>query len=147
MALQPLYRGDDLKFAGLLRYTWTGWASTGEIPQPAVTLDSLKPLWENDGLRLLEHHWQGRQLQLAFSTQPDVTPVFAAGRAKGRFQDALRKAKCPISGFSRMLSVRSVGDNTRRQVEPARSDAHLARQFLLRDLWRVRHGRNPRASR
>ena len=56
MALKPLYRGDDLRSAGLLRYTWTGWASTGEIPQPAVTLDSLKPLWENDGLRLLEHH-------------------------------------------------------------------------------------------
>jgi REP element-mobilizing transposase RayT len=117
MALQPLYRGDDLKFAGLLRYTWTGWASTGEIPQPAAMIDSLKPLWENDGLRLLEHHWQGRQLQLAFSTRPDVTPVFAAGRAKGRFQDALRKARCAFSGFSRMLAVRSVGDNTRRQVE------------------------------
>ena len=56
MALQPLYLGDDLKFAGLLRYTWTGWASTGEIPQPAAMIDSLKPLWENDGLRLLEHH-------------------------------------------------------------------------------------------
>jgi len=24
MALQPLHRGDDLKFAGSLRYTWTG---------------------------------------------------------------------------------------------------------------------------
>jgi hypothetical protein len=54
---------------------------------------------------------------LAFSTRPDVTPVFAAGRAKGRFQDAVRKAGCPFSGFNRMLAVRSVGDNTRRQVE------------------------------
>jgi hypothetical protein len=145
MALQPLYRGDNLKFAGLLRYTWTGWASTGEIPEP-VMLESLKPLWENDGLRLLEHHWQGRQLQLAFSTRLDVTSVFAAGRAKGRFQDALRKARCPFSGFSRMLALRSVGDNTRRQVESARSDAHLAGQFLLRDIRGVRHGRDPRAS-
>jgi hypothetical protein len=145
MALQPLYRGENLKIAGLLRYTWTGWASTGEIPQP-VMLDSLKPLWESDGLRLLEHDRQGRQLQLAFSTRPDVTPVFAAGRAKGRFQDALRKARCPFSGFSRMLAVRSVGDNTRQQVEDLRSDSHLAGQFSLRDLWGVRHGRDLRAS-
>jgi hypothetical protein len=80
-------------------------------------LDSLKPLWDNDGLRALERHWQVRQRQLAFGTRPDVTPVFAAGRAKGRFQDAVRKTRCPFSGFSRMLAVRSVSDNTRRRVE------------------------------
>ena len=79
-------------------------------------LDKLKPLWEQDGLRLMEHRSSAEYVQLAFSTTPHVSPVLLASRAKGRLQHAL-KAEGAFAGFSRMVSVRSVGENTRQQVE------------------------------
>ena len=116
MVLEPLYRTSREKLAYRLRYSWTGWTRGETAAQPEVVVE-LKPLWEQDGLRLLEQRWTDRHVQLAFSTLPDVSPVFLAARAKGRLQHALRKSGGPFAGFTRMVSVRSVGENTRRDVE------------------------------
>ncbi len=67
-------------------------------------------------MRLLEHHWSDEMVQLLFSTKPHVSPQFLAARAKGRLDHAGRKAGLSLS-FSRKLAVRSVGDDTRRDVE------------------------------
>lgn len=114
-APQPLYTPQGLTPAYQLRYTWAGWPSTGQLPATAP-LDEITSLWEQDGLRLLEHTWSGEGVQLAFSTRPEVSPVFLAARAKGRLQYALRKANPAFAGFSRKVSVRSVGENTSGQV-------------------------------
>ena len=45
-----------------------------------------------------------------------MSPVFLAG-AKGRLQHALRKASPNFSGFSRKVSVNTVGHNCREDVE------------------------------
>jgi REP element-mobilizing transposase RayT len=101
-----------------LRYSWTGWltAETTNLP-PAELLDAIKPHWEQDGLRLLEHSWSTERIQLTFSTMPAVSPLLLAARAKGRLQHAFRQAQRSDVQFSRKLSVRSVGENTRQQVE------------------------------
>jgi len=80
-------------------------------------LEETKQYWENDGLRLLESRWSPQQIQLAFSTQPDVAPVFLAARVKGRLQHAIRAAGVRFGGFSRKVAVRSVGDNSTEDVE------------------------------
>ncbi len=99
----PLYNADVGEPAYQLRYTWTGWPSSGELPQ--VDLERAKQYWEGDGLRLLESRWSPREVQLAFSSRPDVAPVFLAARAKGRLQHAFRSAGIRFDGFSRKVSV------------------------------------------
>ena len=116
MALEPLYHREECGPAFCLRFSWTGWPTAGRLPRPAG-LERLGPLWENDGMRLLEHSSSEEELQLAFSTLPRVSPVLLAQRAKGRLQDDLRKSSPGWLGFSRKVSVRSVGENTRQQVE------------------------------
>ena len=65
--MQPitLYQVNEAKTAYHLRYTWTGWPSSGEIPE--ADFEAIKPHWETDGLRLLESHCSRREAQLAFS--------------------------------------------------------------------------------
>jgi REP element-mobilizing transposase RayT len=79
-------------------------------------LKDVASLWEGDGLRLLEFRWLPDKLQVLFSTTPEVSPVFLAARAKGRLDHAIRKAGLTMP-LSRKVSVRAVGDNTRRDVE------------------------------
>lgn len=117
----PLYTPDSVEPAYHLRYSWTGWPSSRDLPE--IDFEKVKPLWEGDGLRLLESRWSPREVQLAFSTKPDASPVFLAARAKGRLQHAFRTAGIRFSGFSRKVSVRSVGDNTTADIE-----AYLASQ-------------------
>jgi REP element-mobilizing transposase RayT len=125
MLLQPLYFGVDLNPAFCLRYSWSGWPAAhttfDNLRGPEI-LDDVTALWETDGLRLLEYKWSSDKIQLTFSTTPDVSPVFLASRAKGRLRHALRKADNP-QNFSRKLSVRSIGNNTAKQVE-----AYIAQQ-------------------
>ena len=85
-------------------------------------IEETKPLWERDGLRVLEHCWTDELVQILFSARPDVSPEFVAARAKGRLDRALRTAGLTMP-FSRKVAVRAVGDNTRRDIE-----AYLARQ-------------------
>ena len=116
--MSPLYDTNSAEPAYLLRYSWTGWPSEGKLPaiEIAPLLSTLGPSWETDGLRLLEHSWSPDSVQLTFSTKPHVTPILVAARAKGRLQYALRQARKAIA-FSRKVSVRSIGDNTREMVE------------------------------
>jgi hypothetical protein len=72
--------------------------------------------WETDGLRVLEPTWSSDKIQILFSTEPSVSPVFLATRAKGRLDYAYRRAGRPCE-FRRKLAVRSVGDNVRVAVE------------------------------
>ena len=116
MALEPLYSPDTVDPAFCLRFTWTGWPTAGRLPQP-TGLERLKPLWENDGMRFLEQSSSDCEMQLAFSALPRVSPVMLAQRAKGRLQNDLRKSSSAFAGFSRKVSVRSIGENSRQQVE------------------------------
>jgi REP element-mobilizing transposase RayT len=108
-----------------LRYAWTGWPSRGYSFTPHSVLELIeqtKPHWERDSLRVLEYRGTDDCVQILFSTSPDITPIFVAQRAKGRLDYALRSAGIRVP-FSRKVAVRSVGDNTRRDVE-----AYLERQ-------------------
>ncbi|HEV3023779.1 MAG TPA: hypothetical protein VGX76_14995, partial [Pirellulales bacterium] len=89
----PLYNPRMHEGAYQLRYSWTGWPSAGRFAhQPLNLIDQTAPLWERDGLRMLEHRWTAELVQILFSAKPDVAPVFAAARAKGRLDHALRQA-------------------------------------------------------
>ena len=114
MSPSPLYRAEDVKSAYHLHYTWSGWPATGCLPSmPDLSLLALA--WESDGLRLLECNWEDRQVQLAFSARPNVSPMLLATRAKGRLQYLLRDRGFP--GFSRKVAVRSVGENRSADIE------------------------------
>lgn len=120
---QPLYDPTSARAAFDLRYTWTGWPSRREFEHVRPeSLNELKQVWEQDGLRLLESTWTLDAVKLTFSTTQYVSPVLVAGRAKGRLDHAMRTTGFPIS-FSRKVAVRSVGENTRQNVEQ-----YIARQ-------------------
>ena len=56
MSLDPLYRSESLRPAFQLRYTWTGWLKSAWRHMPdACILETIDPLWEQDGMRRLEH--------------------------------------------------------------------------------------------
>jgi len=113
----PLYAPNEAKPSFQLRYSWTGWPSTERFHSTLSELiESTKPHWESDGLRVIQHQWTEEKIQILFSTVPDVTPVFVAARVKGRLDHAIREAGLNMP-FSRKVSLRSVGDNTREDVE------------------------------
>lgn len=121
----PLYTPASMRDpAYQLRYGWTGWVASR--PAPPVDLTTLfvllDPIWEADGLRRLEHRVVDGSWQITFSAKPHVSPIFLATRVKGRLQHVLRKLGSQLR-FSRKLAVRSIGDNTRADVE-----AYIARQ-------------------
>lgn len=114
---RALYDPTSASPAYHLRYTWTGWPSGKPFTsQPNSVLDETSSLWEQDGLRLLEHRWTEDKVQLAFSVKPNVSPLFLATRAKGRLDHAVRSSGLAMP-LSRKLAVRSVGNNTRQEVE------------------------------
>lgn len=117
MSPASLYQptNDDAAYA--LRYSWTGWPSGKVFPEQALHLiENTQPLWEGDGMRVLEYRWTTKVVQILFSCLPAVTPQFVAARAKGRLDHALRSAGI-VMPFSRKVAVRAIGDNTRRDVE------------------------------
>ena len=123
MSPTPLYQPTIDVAAYQLRYSWTAWPSGGIFRhQPVDLIEKTAPLWERDGLRVLEYRWTAEMVQILFSATPAVAPVLVAARAKGRLDHALRQAHFD-PGFSRKVAVRTVGDNTRRDVE-----AYLERQ-------------------
>ena len=118
MIPQPLYVARDQTPAFALRYSWSGWATNGNLHE--LTDDSWRALstaWEADGLRLLERKVNGDGILLNFSTTPAVSPVLLATRAKGRLQHACRTTLGTPVEFSRKLAVRSVGENRTATVE------------------------------
>ena len=117
MPPEPLYNPRNATPAYHLRYSWTGWPSDAKFSEtPTHLLEPLRPLWEHDGLRLLKFRWTAECVQLLFSATPAVSPELIAGRAKGRLDHALHQAGCQMP-LSRKLAVRSIGDNTRQEVE------------------------------
>ncbi len=68
MSLDPLYRSENLRPAFQLRYSWTGWLKSAwtEISDSSI-LDTVDPLWEEDGMRRLEHLWADDHLQITFT--------------------------------------------------------------------------------
>jgi REP element-mobilizing transposase RayT len=126
----PLYQPSSERGAYQLRYSWTAWPSLQPFSAcPTELLSEVAPLWETDGLRLLEYRWLPDKLQILFSAQPHVSPAVLAGRAKGRLHYALRKADLNLP-LSRKVSVRTVGDNTRRDVEAYLESQVPAAQFV-----------------
>jgi REP element-mobilizing transposase RayT len=114
----PLYHPHRVDAAYHLRYSWTGWPSGGQFTAtPTELLPAIAPIWKEDGLGLLEFRWRPDLVQLLFSTTPTVSPEQVAHRAKGRLTYALRIAGLNVP-FSRKLAVRSLGDNSREEVEP-----------------------------
>jgi REP element-mobilizing transposase RayT len=118
----PLYDPATANPAYQLRYSWTGWLSSGHFERLGDLVGNIGPLWEKDGFRLLEHRCQEEVVQLLFSATPTVSPEIISGRAKGRLDHAARQAGCKLA-FSRKLAVRTVGENTRRDAE-----AYIGRQ-------------------
>ena len=117
MSLDPLYRSENLRPAFQLRYSWTGWWKSAWTKMPdASILDAVDPLWEEDGMRRLEHFWANDHVKITFSATPEVSPMLLAARAKGRLQYLLRKAGHGFPGFTRKVSVRSIGENTSQDV-------------------------------
>ncbi len=115
---EPLYSLDRMRSpAYQLRYGWTGWfAPLDSLPDWAEALRACAAAWEADGIRVMEHRTHEDRLQLTASTKPSVSPVFLAGRFKGRLQHILRQSGQAID-FSRKVAVRSIGDNHTREVE------------------------------
>lgn len=112
----PIYTPQNvLRPAYQLRYSWSGWPSAGAFP-PLPPLDELKQAWDADGLRLLEQRFRPEMIQLTFSVKPHVSPVLFAARVKGRLQHAYR-ASGRATAFSRKVSVRTIGENHRTEVE------------------------------
>lgn len=85
-------------------------------------LEQCRPLWERDGLRMLEPQVHPEMVQVLFSTTPTVSARLLATRAKGRVDRALRDLGCPIA-FSRKVGVRTLGDANRETI-----DAYLEAQ-------------------
>ena len=114
MPLVPLYRAENLRPAFQLRYSWTGWLKSPWTNMPDFA--TIDPLWEQDGIRRLEHLCADDRFQITFIARPDVSPVVLATRAKGRLQYLFRTAGQGFPGFTRKVSVRSVGENTSQDV-------------------------------
>jgi len=115
---KPLYTDRQIEPAYQLRYNWTGWPSgDGEFPEglPGV-VEGLRQVWEADGMRALEVRSSKNLTQALFSVRPEVSPILCTTRAKGRLQHALRREGRAVA-FSRKLALRSVGENTRADVE------------------------------
>lgn len=117
MSAVPLYDPASAHPAFELRYSWAGWPSAGGFAVPlAELIAAVQPAWEVDGMKLLEQRCAVDVVQLLFSARPNLSPQIIAARAKGRLDHAARKAGQTLD-FSRKLAVRSIGDNTRRDVE------------------------------
>lgn len=119
MHSEPIYTPENVRAPAYhLRYTWSGWPSEGAFPPaPADHFwTDVDAAWESDGIRRLITNWTPTLIQFTFSVRPTVSPVFFAGRVKGRLQHALRRSNLDVN-FSRKLAVRTIGDNHRAEVE------------------------------
>ena len=72
--------------------------------------------WKRDGIHLLEHQARADTIQLVVSAGPRNAPVDIARLLKGRLQHAMRTAGLRAE-FSRKVSLRAIGENTRSVVE------------------------------
>ena len=116
-SVQPLYDPNSCSPAYQLRFAWTGWPSGGRFDQTLPELiEETRTAWETDGLHVLQHSWTDKRIQILFSGTPDVSPLLVATRAKGRLDHAIRMAETTLP-FSRKVSLRSIGDSSREDIE------------------------------
>lgn len=137
MDVKPLYTPETLRDpAYQIRYTWSAWSAAGNFPaEPDPRFfNELKPLWESDGIRQLEHRWQPELIQFTFSTKARVSPITLATRAKGRLTHALRTSGLTAK-FARKVSVGTIGDNTQADVE-AYIEGQIGKELLVDELFR-----------
>jgi REP element-mobilizing transposase RayT len=113
----PLYQPTAETGVHRLHYSWTAWPSGKVFSENHTQLiRETASLWKADGLEPIESRWEPDKLQILFAASPEVSPVLLATRAKGRLDHAVRTAGLRES-FSRKVSVRALGENTRRDVE------------------------------
>jgi len=115
----PIYTAEHIRPSFHLRYTWTGWPTEGtKFPtQPDdLFFQELDNAWATDNLKRISMRWNADEIQVAFSTTPNVSPTLFVARVKGRLQHALRLAGTPVK-FSRKVAFRSIGDNHTSEVE------------------------------
>jgi REP element-mobilizing transposase RayT len=118
MTAQPLYRPTATSGAHRLHYSWSAWPhDNGKFTAaPLRLITQVAPLWKQDGLEVLEFRWTNEVVHILFAATPEVSPQLVAARAKGRLDHAFRGAGLSLP-FSRKVSVRALGENTRRDVE------------------------------
>jgi REP element-mobilizing transposase RayT len=112
------YTIQNIHPANKLMFDWTGWLSEGAT-FPANTPDIVRQAakdWGRDGLHMMEFLIRQSMIQVLFRTSPEISPVLFASRVKGRLQYSFRTSGMPVV-FSRKISVRSLGENTRTDVE------------------------------
>ncbi len=113
-----MYTPDSVNATHALRYDWTGWLSQGAT-FPSSTPEAIRTTqdaWMGDGLNVLEYRVRNDSTQILLEAAPQVSPTLATQRIKGRLQHTLRQAGTPVT-FSRKVSFRSLGENTRPIVE------------------------------
>ncbi len=74
----------------------------------ATYVEACESAWQRDGIRALEWSVMGDQIQVLFSTRPEVRPDVLAARAKGRLQHVLRGEEVTDS-FKRNFCLQTVG--------------------------------------
>ncbi len=129
MKLEPIYTPDNVRPVHNLRFDWTGWLAP-DVIAPGPVRDAVRTCadaWREEGFELDVFRVDGPLIQVLCNPLPTVSPVFLSGRVKGRIQHALRQAGTPAR-FSRKLSIRTLGDNTRDTVE-----AYVRRQVAKSD--------------
>lgn len=97
--------------------SWTGWPKTDPFPSEPDPefFKRLEIAWKRDGLRRIGHSWRAERLQFSFKFEPALAPCHLAARVKGRLDHSLRQNGF-AGGFSRKVSVRSLGHNTLSSV-------------------------------
>lgn len=136
MPLTPIYTPANTSSPAYhLRYTWTGWPSSGRLPEFSQDLlDGFASALQADCIRPLENSWSPDQVQFTCSVMPQVAPTLFAARMKGRLQHLLRQRGQPAS-FSRKVAVRTIGDNRTEQVE-AYIRQHAAKEQVADPVFR-----------
>jgi REP element-mobilizing transposase RayT len=123
MSLKPIYTSESVQRVFNLKYSWSGWlreAAPYRLPIEEHA-QLLLPVWQEDGIRLESFRCQGNMLLAVFDAQPSISPVIACRKIKGRLDHSLRQDGA--TRFSRKVSFRSLGVNTRDVVE-----SYVARQ-------------------
>ena len=114
---EPVYTHKNTKCVHSLYYSWAGMLSGNKtFPDSSSMMFNLcAPLWKEDGFLFKSFDNKMNLLQAFFDTQPEVSPLKFTQKVKGRLDHAFRKSGTPVK-FSRAVSFRSLGCNTRKAV-------------------------------
>ena len=115
--LIPLYTSKNTKCVYSLHYDWTGWSSNRIMIPDSIgeAIEYCRLFWEKDGFSVDKWNIKSDMIQILFTVNPEVAPVFFTQRVKGRLDNALRKLETPVK-FSRKVGFRCLGENTREIV-------------------------------